>query len=84
MTQFWPEGIVIQVEVDEQGTLLALTWQGQTQHMVSIANRWRRDQGWWKKRIWREYFELTTEAGWFMIVYHDLVDDQWYLQRLYD
>jgi hypothetical protein len=32
----------------------------------------------------RDYFKLTTTTGLLVIIYHDLIHDAWFLQRLYD
>ncbi len=39
---------------------------------------------WWRVRIWREYFKLTTGTGLLVVIYRDLLSGAWYLQRLYD
>ncbi|MCB0209356.1 MAG: hypothetical protein KDJ52_08505 [Anaerolineae bacterium] len=52
--------------------------------MQYVAKRWRVDQDWWRGRIWREYFKLTTKTGLLVIIYRDLLTGEWFLQRLYD
>ena len=47
-------------------------------------NRWRVDGEWWRGRIWRDYFRLTTATGLRVVIYHDLLTDEWCLQRLLD
>jgi cytolysin (calcineurin-like family phosphatase) len=84
MTRFWPEGEPISVLADETGTPVQFTWRGQTHVVQAVANRWRLDDAWWRARIWREYFKVTTRSGWMVIVFRDLQADAWYLQRLYD
>jgi hypothetical protein len=49
-----------------------------------IAKRWRVDVDWWRGRVWREYFKLTTHTGLLVILYRDVLTGRWYLQRLYD
>jgi len=34
--------------------------------------------------VWREYFKLTTQTGLLVVIYLDLLNGKWYLQRLYD
>ncbi len=72
------------VASDEGGTPRAFEWRGQIHPVGGIAKRWRVDWGWWRVRIWREYFKLYTRTGLLVIVYHDLLTGRWYLQRLYD
>ncbi len=84
MTHFWPDGDPISVLTDAAGQPVQFTWQGQTHTVQHIANRWRLDDEWWRGRVWREYFKVTTEAGGLMLLYHNVLGDQWYVQRLYD
>jgi hypothetical protein len=98
MTRLWPNGEPITVESDPDGAPRAFTWQGRTHLVQGIAKRWRVDTGWWhhpavspvpgrcgtNRRVWREYFKLSTRTGLLVILYRDLLTDRWYLQRLYD
>jgi hypothetical protein len=84
MTRLWPDGESIEVRYDSPDTPQAFTWRGKTHVVQGIAIRWRVDADWWRVRIWREYFKLYTHSGLLVVLYHDLVKDQWTLQRLYD
>ena len=47
--------------------------RGEHRHVVEqIVDRWRVDAGWWQRRIWREYFQLTTKSGLLLLIYHDV------------
>ncbi|NLF00990.1 MAG: hypothetical protein GX601_08430 [Anaerolineales bacterium] len=83
MTHLWPEGQPIVVEVDALGTPCRFVWLGQTHTVEIVANRWRVDEAWWRERIWREYFKLATDTGLLVVVFRDLVDGGWYVQRVY-
>ena len=41
------------------------------------------DTDWWQRRVWREYFTLTTTSGMLVTIYHDALTGAWRLQRLY-
>lgn len=84
MTYLWPKGEVIAVQCDALATPLVFNWQGRNHPVEGIAKRWRVDQGWWRKRIWREYFKLTTQTGLLVIIFREVQTGAWYLQRLYD
>lgn len=84
MTRLWPRGTPISVRIDAAATPRSFTWEGRTHWVQGVAKRWRVDQHWWRRRVWREYFKLATHTGLLVIVYRDLVSGQWYLQRLYD
>lgn len=84
MTRLWPEGQAIDVEQDAQGALVAFTWAQQRHHVAQLAQQWRVDVGWWRRRVWRAYYKLSTDSGLLVVIYHELPDGGWYLQRLYD
>lgn len=84
MTRLWETSQIIRMTVDADGVPLRFVWQDRTHPVQQINNRWRVDVGWWRLHIWREHYKLTTATGLLVIVYHDLLTDNWYLQRLYD
>lgn len=84
MTRLWPDGQAIDVEQDAQGTLVAFTWAQQRHRVAQLAQQWRVDVGWWRQRAWRAYYKLSTDSGLLVVIYHELPDGGWYLQRLYD
>lgn len=84
MTYLWPDGDPIEVQADVLGTPLQLVWKGQSHIVERVARRWRVDVDWWRGRVWREYFKLTTQTGLLVVIYRDFIGDGWYLQRLYD
>ena len=84
MTRLWVFGDPITAQVDDTGTPLRFIWQGETHRVEQIANRWRVDVEWWRLRIWRDYFKLTTHTGLLAVVYRDRLNDRWFVQRVYD
>lgn len=84
MTRFWPEGEVIEVESDSLWTPLSFVWQGEVHPVEQVNERWRVDEEWWRGRVWREYFILTTTTGLLVEMYHDLAAKTWFMQRVYD
>lgn len=84
MTRLWRGGERIEVELTETDVLIGFTWRGEHHAVQIVAKRWRVDAGWWRLRIWREHYKLTTHSGLLVIVYRDLASGAWYLQRLYD
>ena len=84
MTHLWPRGTPIVVVFDQTYTPQRFIWQGRRHRVQQITKRWRVDQDWWQRRIWREYFKLSTATGLLVVIYRDLLTGQWYLQRLYD
>ena len=84
MTRFLGGGKLVDTTANGEGIPHTFFWDGDHHPVQSIADRWRVDVEWWRWRIWREYFKVTTETGLLVTIYHDLLRDQWYLQRVYD
>ncbi len=84
MTRFSPEGEPISVLADEAGAPVQFTWRGQTHVVQAIANRWRLDDTWWRGRVWREYFKVTTDRQLLVVLFQDLSAEAWFIQRIYD
>lgn len=84
MTHFWADGKALTVLCDETDRPSALMWEDTQYRVLRVADRWRVDDEWWAERVWREYYRLTTEVGMLVLVYRDLLTDDWYLQRVYN
>lgn len=84
MTHFWANGSPIQVWLDAKQQPTQVQWERRMHAVIRIDNQWRIDRGWWRLRIQRDYFKVHTRDGMLIVIYHDLLTDQWYLQRLYD
>lgn len=84
MTRLWSSGIVVEVWLNGASAPARLRWEGRVHQVQVVANQWRVDLGWWRLRVWRDYYKLATTTGLLLVVYHDLVNDKWYLQRVYD
>lgn len=84
MSRFWPDGLEISVAADAEATPLQIRWGRQTHAVAQIRERWRVDQGWWQRRVWREYFTLLTDTGLLVQIYHEAPAGAWRLQRVYD
>ncbi len=84
MTHFWPEGEPIRVLADETGAPVQFTWRGQTHVVQAVSNRWRLDDAWWRGRVWREYFKVTTDRQLLVVLFQDLSAEAWFIQRIYD
>jgi hypothetical protein len=84
MTHFWPQGEPVSVQTDAGGDPARITWRDRHHPVALITRRWRVDSEWWRRRAWRAYYKLSTETGLLLVLYHDLSEDRWYIQRLYD
>lgn len=83
MTRLWSSGVRIQVWLNGVSPA-RLRWNGHVHAVQIVANQWRVDLGWWRLRVWRDYYKLVTTSGLLVVVYHDLIGDEWYIQRVYD
>jgi hypothetical protein len=84
MTRFWSNGQPIKVFAPDPEAPQRSIWDRRSHEVDAIAAKWRVDVEWWRARIWRDYFKLTTRDGLLVELYHDLMTDEWRLQRLYD
>ncbi len=82
MTRLVREHPEIGVEMDADGRIIAIRWNGQTEP-VEVCNRWRVEEAWWGRPILRDYFKVVGRR-WLALVYLDRVDGAWRLERLYD
>jgi hypothetical protein len=56
--------------------------EGALRGVVSVQDRWRIDDEWWRDRpVARMYYALRLEGGRVVTLYHDLEGDAWWEQR---
>lgn len=86
MTRYFGDpGLPLEVGTDGRGFPLHFSVNGHQEKVLAIANRWRVDQEWWRKRpIHRSYFKVLTGGGVLCEIYEDGADGKWYLERQYD
>jgi hypothetical protein len=72
----------IDVDLDATGQPCRLRWAG-TSEQVEVCNRWRIDEEWWRRPVSRDYYKLAGRSL-LALVYRDLVDGSWHLERVYD
>ncbi len=86
MTRPWSSGSEIDVKIDLRGKILSFTWQGRTHPIQKVHQRWQVNCDWWSEEgeAHREYSAVTTTDGLLCVIYQDLLNDAWYLAKLYD
>ncbi len=74
--------VPIQVETDPDDRPIAVQRRGwpRPRAVVSVQDRWRIDDEWWRDEIARRYFAVELEGGRHLTLYHELVGDAWYAQ----
>ena len=70
----------VRVRTDDGGLPAELERRGKRFHVVAVRECWRIDDEWWRDPISREYFALVLDNGRPVILFRDLVDDEWYGQ----
>ena len=70
------------VQVQEGATGLPVAVKTpRRQAVVSIEDRWRIDDEWWRSgQISRLYYATLLASGQKMVIYKDLIDGGWYKQ----
>lgn len=75
-----PRSVV--VRTDERGEPVHVRLPGKTARRVAVIREcWRIDDEWWRQAISREYRTVVLDDGKVLTLYHDLLDDGWYVQR---
>jgi hypothetical protein len=74
----------IDVVLNAKKLPIAVIWEGKKLLIMEISNSYRVDAGSLENPIWREYFEILTEDGWWILIYHDLLDPHWQWEIAYD
>ena len=84
MSPFWPQGQSIEVR-SKVGKPQAWRWEWGDHLVHDISTHWRIHTGWWSgNEVWRDYWEVTTNTGFLCVLYHDLLEGAWYLERIYE
>ena len=85
MTRLWPKGEPVEV-LGGPEIPAAFIWQGPCHRILTICNRWRIHTRWWEpdEAIWREYLKVETDTGLLCLLYRDLINEGWFLARVYD
>jgi hypothetical protein len=73
----------VTVEIDGAG--LPTTVGGADGPMGSkvecVNEIWRIDDEWWRKQISRLYFEVMLEGGKRIVLFNDLMTNEWFMQH---
>ena len=86
MTRLWGEGAAIAVATNEAGQPTRLQWQGRVHRVQRIHQVWQVDTDWYDEagQIRRAYWTVTTTSGLLCVLYQDLMQNRWYLSKIYD
>jgi len=82
MSPFWTSGQSIDVLAGEPP--VEFRWHHHRHRVQQVSDHWRIHLDWWGEEVWRDYWEVTTGSGLWCVLYHDLLADHWYLERIYE
>jgi len=74
----------IEIETDTKGDPVNFDQNGRWYRVIAVDERWRLEDGWWGDEEKRCYYRVQTSRGSVFDIYHELVTDCWYLDRIYD
>lgn len=84
MSKLFREAIRLEVEEGFRHRPIAFLYKRRKTKVSETLNQWRVVQGWWKRPVEREYFQVRSESGTMYELYRDLLTGAWYLQRIHD
>jgi hypothetical protein len=84
MSKLFKEAIRLEVEEDVRHGPVAFHYKGKRAKVGELLKQWRVVQGWWRRPVEREYFQVRTKSGAVCELYRNLLTGAWYLQRIYD
>jgi len=74
----------LRVRVNIQGVPLTLVRDGEKQRVTKVYEQWRVAEEWWGKEILKNYFRVKTSRDVVYDIYRDMLNDCWYLSKVYD
>ncbi|MEZ4667925.1 MAG: hypothetical protein R3E39_08425 [Anaerolineae bacterium] len=86
MSYFWPDGYPLAVQADHEGLPLCLAWDWcPGLHSIwMIADEWSVDDLWWVERKSRDYYKVVTESGQALVIFQDVLTQNWFVQWMFD
>ena len=83
MTRLCDPPLPIEVELGRGGAPARVSG-GPLRGDLRLASRWLADADWWSRPIAREYWKMILGSELLVELFHDLHEDCWYLERIYD
>jgi hypothetical protein len=83
MTRLCDPPLPIEVELGPDGRP-ARVCGGPLRGALRPAARWLAEADWWSRPIAREYWKAILNGELLVELFHDLREDAWYLERIYD
>jgi hypothetical protein len=74
----------LKVRVNVQGVPITLVRNGESQRITKVYEKWRVAEEWWGREILKNYFRVKTNKGLVYDIYRDMLNDSWYLSKVFD
>jgi hypothetical protein len=82
MTRLLQPAPEVVVELGPEGAPSRL--RGPVGGSLEPVSRWLVEQDWWERPVAREYWKVLLGDRLLLEVFHDLLEDRWHLERVYD
>jgi hypothetical protein len=79
MTRLFDPPAPVAVEIGPEGSPARIRDQP-----AEALSRWLVELDWWRSPVAREYWRLIVDGSVLCEVFHDLLLDAWFLERVYD
>jgi DNA polymerase-4 len=76
-----PRPCPIQVTLSLQGLPQALVWHDHIHPVSTVYEGWRERRRWWGAPIERDYYRVEMTSGEIKLIFHDLREGQWLMER---
>lgn len=65
---------------------MQFVWEKATYIVERVVQAWEVDTDWWEStgRVWRAYYAVLTTDGLMVVIYQDLLTEEYYVSKLYD
>ena len=83
MTRLCDPPLEIEVALGLDGSPRRIT-RGALTGALQPDSRWLAEADWWSRPIAREYWKALLNAELLIEIFHDLHQDAWFLERIYD
>jgi hypothetical protein len=83
VTRLCDPPLAIEVELGTDGAPARVSG-GPLRGDLRPTSRWLADADWWSRPIAREYWKAILNSELLVELFHDLYEDRWYLERIYD
>ncbi len=82
MTKLVSPPAAIDVTLDHGRAPIAVS--GALNGSIEPIARWKVEGSWWDRRVVREYWKVVLNNDLLCELYHDVVQDEWFVERVYD